>query len=92
MKRLLSTILLTSLLLGLSELAFYIQPVSAGATVYIRADGSVEGTDKIYRVGNLYIFTGNIGDSIVVEKSNIIIDGNGFTLQGTGSGFGVYLN
>jgi parallel beta-helix repeat protein len=92
LKTLLPLILSLSLLLSMLGLAFYIQPVSADATVYIRADGSVEGTTNIYQVGNLYIFIGNINDSIVVEKSNIIIDGNGYTLQGTGSDFGVYLN
>jgi len=31
--------------------------VKASGTIYIRADGSVEGTDKIQQDGNLYTFT-----------------------------------
>ena len=44
-----------------------VKPQSYG-TIYIRADGSVEGTDKIQRDGNVYTFTGNYDDSIVVER------------------------
>jgi len=49
--------------------------VKAKGTIYIRADGTVEGTDKIQQEGNAYTFTGDIFDSIVVEKDGIIIDG-----------------
>ena len=45
--------------------------VKAESTIYIRADGSVEGTDNIHRDGNVYTFTGDIFGSIVVEKDNI---------------------
>ena len=34
--------------------------VKAQGTIYIRADGSVEGTDKIQRNGNEYTFIDNI--------------------------------
>jgi len=57
--------------------------VRASGTIYIRSDGSVEGTDKIQRDGNIYTFTDNINDSIVVEKNNVVVDGAGYTLQGT---------
>jgi parallel beta-helix repeat protein len=72
----------------LSGLAFEIQPVKgAGGTIYIRADGSTDPpTAPISTVDNLtYTFTGNINDSIVVERSNIILDGAGCTVQGTGA-------
>jgi len=62
------------------------------ATVYIRADGSVEGTDKVQRDGNIYTFTGGINDLIVVQKDGSFINGNGYTLQGTGSGSGIQLS
>ena len=52
-------------------------------TIYIRADGTVEGTDKIQQVGSVYTFTGAISGSIVVEKDNIVLYGAGFTLQGS---------
>jgi len=60
--------------------------VKAENTIYIRADGSVEGTDKIQRDGNIYTFTDNIvNQSIVVEKDNIVVDGAGYTLEGDGT-------
>ncbi|PVX24480.1 MAG: hypothetical protein CW691_07490 [Candidatus Bathyarchaeum sp.] len=61
------------------------------ASIYIKADGSVEGTDNIQRTGNLYRFTGNLANSIVIEKDNIILDGMGYTLQGDGSKEGIIL-
>jgi len=60
--------------------------VKAESTIYIRADGSVEGTD-----GNVYTFTGNINGSIIVEKDNVVVNGAGFTLQGDGNGRGIDL-
>jgi parallel beta-helix repeat protein len=59
--------------------------VEASGTIYIRADGSVEPiTAPVQRNGNTYVFIGNINDSIVVERSNIIIDGVGYTVEGGG--------
>jgi parallel beta-helix repeat protein len=66
--------------------------VYAGGTIYIRIDGSIEGTSKIQRDGNVYTFTYDIYDSIVVEINNIVIDGNGYTLLGYGTGTGIYLS
>lgn len=54
--------------------------------IYIRADGSVEGTDKIQRDGNIYTFTGDVYEFIIVEKDYIIIDGAGYEVIGPGSG------
>jgi parallel beta-helix repeat protein len=52
-------------------------------TIYIRADGTVEGTDLIQREGNVYTLTGNIvNQSILVEKDNVVVDGSSFTLEG----------
>jgi parallel beta-helix repeat protein len=69
-----------------------IRIVKAEGTIYIRADGSVEGTDNIQRDGNVYTFTESIvNQSIVVEKNNTVIDGVGYTLEGTGDGNGVRL-
>jgi len=65
--------------------------VEASGTIYIKADGSVEGTDKIQRNGDVYTFIGNINGSVVVEKDSIVIDGAGYILQGNGNGRGVSL-
>jgi parallel beta-helix repeat protein len=64
---------------------------NAEGTIYIRADGSVEGTGNILRYGDTYTFTGNIAGSIVVERDSIVLDGVGYTLHGTGNGTGVTL-
>jgi hypothetical protein len=52
-------LLLSSLLVGISN----VESVKASETIYIRADGSVEGTDKIQRDGNVYTFIDDIFDS-----------------------------
>jgi len=66
-------------------MSFNIQILKAsGTTVYIRATGEVEGTDKIHRDGDFYIFTDIINDEITVERNNVIIDGAGYTLHGYG--------
>jgi parallel beta-helix repeat protein len=70
-----------------------VRPAVAQGRIYIRANGLVEGTDKIVSVDNVtYTFTGNINDSIVVERDNIVVDGEGYTIQGTGSGIGIDLS
>jgi len=92
-----SAILLFLLLVSTLTVAFNIQPAKAeGGTIYIRADGSIDPpTAPIQRDGNVYTFTDNIYDPIVVLRSNIIIDGKGYSLQGTTSmgwyGSGIYL-
>jgi len=74
-------------------LAFNIQLVKASGTIYIKADGSIDPpTANITTVDNItYTFTDNNYDSIVVERDNIVINGAGYTLQGTGSGTGTNL-
>jgi parallel beta-helix repeat protein len=76
--RFIPLLILCSVLVSLPE----INTVKASGTIYIRADGSIEGTDKIQRDGNVYTLTGNISDSIVVERDNIVVDGAGYTMQG----------
>jgi parallel beta-helix repeat protein len=61
-----------------------IKEVKAQGIIYIRADGDVEGTDKIQRNGDTYTFTGNISVGIQVQRSNIVVDGVGYTLRGDG--------
>jgi parallel beta-helix repeat protein len=65
--------------------------VKAESTIYIRVDGSVEGTDEIQRVGDVYTFTGNVEGSIFVEKDDIVIDGAGYKLQSSGDSVGIDL-
>jgi len=87
-------LVLTLFLIGTLTLAFNIQPVKASGTIYIRADGSVEpSTANITSADNVtYTFTDNNYDEIVVERDNIVVDGAGYIVQGTGSGKGIDLS
>jgi hypothetical protein len=88
MKRLKST-LVVLLVFSVVLVSFpHIEEVKAQGTIYIKGDGSVEGTDKIKQTkGNIYTFTDNISGVIVVQRGNCVIDGAGYTLQGNWSGF-----
>jgi parallel beta-helix repeat protein len=53
------------------------------SNIAIKPDGSIEGTDKIQRNGNIYILTDDIINStITVTCNSIVLDGSGFTLRG----------
>jgi parallel beta-helix repeat protein len=93
-KRTVSGIVLTLVLVGVLALAFRIQPVKAGGTVYIRADGSVDPpTANIASSDNVtYTLTGDIDGPVVVERDSIVIDGAGCTIQGAGIGAGIDLS
>ncbi len=58
--------------------------VKAESTIYIRANGNVEGTDNIEREGDVYTFTDSINGSIVVERDNVVVDGAVYSLRGPG--------
>jgi len=60
-------------------------------TIYIRADGSVEGTDTIQRNGYTYNFVSDINGSIIVERNNVVLDGAGYKLLGNGNENGITL-
>jgi len=86
-----SGIVLVLLLTGMLTLAFNVEPAESAwtGTVYIRADGSVDPPDApIITYDKItYTLTGNISsfaDGIVVERDNIVIDGGGYTVKGTG--------
>ena len=58
--------------------------------ITIKDNGSIEGTNQIQRSENIYTMTGNISGNIQIRKSNIILDGAGFTLQGNnGTGIAI---
>jgi len=93
MSRNLALIIMTSIVLvGVLGRVLELQKVKASGTIYIRANGLVDpSTAPIQRDGNLYTFTGNLFDEIVIERDNIVVDGAGYTVQGTGSGTGIAL-
>ena len=60
-------------------------PAAADRLEAIRIDGGAQGTGGIQENGNIYTFTRDINGSLVVQRDNIVIDGAGFTLSGTGA-------
>lgn len=71
------------------SLALKIQAVEAyvGPYILIDVNGTVWNTDKIVPDGNDFTFVADIDcNGIMVQKSNITIDGDGHTLQGKGRG------
>jgi parallel beta-helix repeat protein len=83
------TLLLASVLASMEKP----EVVWASGTIYIRSDGTIDPpTAPIDCDGDTYTFLENINEPVVVEKDDIIIDGNGYTLQGAGSGIGLDLS
>jgi parallel beta-helix repeat protein len=75
---------LTVLLVSTFSTLLRVQKVEASGTITIRSDGFVDPPwAPINRIESLYTFTDNINESIVVERSNVVIDGAGFTVQGS---------
>ncbi len=63
----------------------YMDPAYA---IHITLNGAVteisitHSSDNIHRNGNIYTLVGNVTNWIIVEKSNIVLNGGGFTLSG----------
>lgn len=77
-------------ILAVNDVAANFLPEQPPAGIRIGGSG-VEGTNLIQQSGNTYILTGNINQTIVIMADNIVLDGAGYTLQGNGSGTGVFL-
>ncbi len=89
-------LLALSALMSLELVYANFTPILPSDNIVIEADGRVSGTDKIVRNGDTYTFVGNVSGTktvqgsfqgnmscaLAVYRSNIIIDGAGFTLQG----------
>lgn len=88
--------IITLTLFGLLILGPEIKNVKAPLmSIQVRPDGSIYPPDAaslIQRDGNLYTLTTDIDGSIEVQKENITIDGGGYSLRGSGGGYGFYLN
>lgn len=74
--------------------------VSAASSdvIRIKADGTVEGTDKIIQNGAVYTLTGNLEGSVAtneafifIEKDNVTFDGAGYAIEGSGTGTAIYV-
>jgi parallel beta-helix repeat protein len=79
---------------GISLATLEVPRVEASGTIYIRADGSIDPpTAELSSNDNVtYSMTGNLDSSIVIEKDNIVFDGAGYAIQGSGSGNGIELS
>jgi parallel beta-helix repeat protein len=84
-------LVLLLILLVLSVTSPSIRSVEASGSVYIRADGTLDGTDKILRNGNVYTFADDFVYSIVVERDDVVVDGAGYSLRGA-AGIGTGIN
>jgi len=90
---LLSSVTISSLLL--------IQPVNAQLSetnIFINPDGSISGTDKIQKNGDVYTIASDLSGSvrngqafITILKNNVVLDGAGHTLTGTGTGIAILI-
>lgn len=85
--------MLALLSIGMLTLGSSVHPVGAIGTIYIKPDGNIDPPSApIQRKGNTYIFTGDIYESIVVQRNDIVIDGDEYALQGSGRGYGLDLS
>ena len=61
--------------------------------IYIKPDGTVDPTDApIQKNGNVYTFTDNIIAALIVQKSDLTINGDNFSLKGDADNYGIFLN
>jgi len=83
LRRIDSIIIMALLFSGLFVFTSTAQPVRAQGTIYIMPDGSIDPSTANITTSDrvTYTFTDNNYLPIVVERSNIIIDGRGHTLQ-----------
>lgn len=93
MKGTITALMLTIVILSILAMAFNIESCKGEGIIYIRPDGMVDPlTAPIQRDGTTYTFTANISEPIVVQRNNIMVDGNNYTLQGTGDSKGFDLS
>jgi parallel beta-helix repeat protein len=77
------SVVLVVVIMGVLGVAFDVQMVEAPyLVIYIKADGSIDpSTPNIESLNNVtYTFKADMNASIVVQRSNITIDGKGYTL------------
>jgi parallel beta-helix repeat protein len=93
-KKLVFSMLLMLFLSSISSATLEVHGIEASGTIYIRADGSIDPpVAELSSDDNLtYSMTANLNSSIVIEKDNIVFDGESYSIQGSGSGNGVELS
>jgi parallel beta-helix repeat protein len=78
------------LLVEMFVLFLDVTPLTAGEIIYLRADGTIEPVSApIQQDGSVYTFVGDIThpsyDGIIIERSNIVVNGAGYLLRGSGA-------
>jgi len=89
-----STLLALLLISSILQLFEPAQTAWTGGTIYIKADGSVEPVNAPITTRDRVTYTLTddiITEGIVVERDNIILDGNGYKVTGQGRGYGIRL-
>ncbi len=95
MHKTVAALVILSLLLSVFIMmgSFDVVNAQSSNVVRIKADGTVTGTDMIQRNGAVYTLTGDLSASIgyneafiFVERNNVIFNGAGYTIQGSGLG------
>src|SRR4030066_601021 len=86
-------ILVAFLIVATTVSAFHIQQANASGTIRILSDGTISPPGAPITTLNkiTYTLTGNVGNSISVERNNILINGAGYAVIGDGSGNGFTL-
>lgn len=84
-KRAFYGLVLLMLLTSMLVLTFGVERARAVEAIYIRDDGLIDPPDSpIFTFDNLtYALTGDVNESIVVERNNVVIDGSGYVVTGT---------
>ena len=80
-------VMVLALLIAMPARTLLVNKVSAQSAevITIKPDGTINpSTAPIAKIGNVYKMTGNISASVTVQKSNIIFDGDGYTIQSPG--------
>ncbi|MEM2108242.1 MAG: NosD domain-containing protein, partial [Candidatus Bathyarchaeia archaeon] len=79
-----------------SVASVFAQTSPHAGNIRITPDGSVEGTDKISRDNNVYTLVGDLSGAvengrtfISIERDNVVFDGAGKTIRGSGTGIAI---
>ena len=89
-----SSLLEVAIMLVVLTMQSGIRSAGASDTIYIRSDGSVSPPSApFHALDNItYELEGDVNGEIVVQRSNIVIDGKNHTIHGTGGGYGLTLS
>ena len=95
MKKILWLVIISLLILSITSTCSKQVSAEWMGTIYIRPDGSIDPPSvPIERIGIFeitYVFTDDIYGNLVIQRSNVTIDGSGFMLYGNGTGTGLYI-